>query len=101
MFSEEAMVDEAILRVKVVKYHVGIAGMACSENDNLEVFAQVLQDFLGMRSNVDACLNHLACGKGDGKFDVKGRCQCIVAVNQRLIEVKDHRFASYMKLEVP
>lgn len=39
MFSEESMVDELTIGIQIVHDNIGVAGMAGSEDDHLEVLA--------------------------------------------------------------
>ena len=39
VFSEESVMDVLPFRVEVVEDYVGVAGVACGEDDYLEVFA--------------------------------------------------------------
>jgi hypothetical protein len=94
VLAEETVVDEAVLRVEVVEDHVGVATMAGRENDDLEVLAEVFQDLLRVGADVDAGLDDLAGGEGDGEFDVEGRGQGVVAVDERLVEVEDDGLAA-------
>ena len=85
MFSEETMVDVLVLRVQVVENNVGIAGVTGSEDDYLEVSAQVAKDFLDVRTDVDACLDDFPCREGNRQLDIVWRCEGVVAVDEGLI----------------
>jgi hypothetical protein len=60
----------------------------CKQN-YLEVFAQVFEDFDGVRADVDAGFNDLSCREFYGEFDVIGRVEGVVAVDEGLVEVED------------
>ena len=60
------------------------------ENDDFKVFCKVFQDLLGMGTDIDARLDDLTCGKCDRKFDIIGRCEGIITVNESLIQIKDN-----------
>ena len=90
MLPEQPMVDVKVIGVEVVQNHIRIARVTGCEDDDLEVFAQILEDFLSIGSDVDACLDDLSSWEGDRQFNIVGWSQGIVAVNQSLIQIEDH-----------
>lgn len=66
MLAEESMVDVFVFRVQVVEYNVGVTTVTCCKNDYFEVFAQILENLLGVGTDVYSSLYHLASGESDG-----------------------------------
>ncbi len=89
MLSEESMVDVLAIGVEMVKDDAGVAGVAGCEDDYLELFGEILQDFFAVGSDVDAGFDYLAGGEFDWKFDVVVDVQVFVAMNKSLVKVKD------------
>ncbi len=95
MFSVQSVVNEFVVWVQVVKYHIGITRMRCSENNNLKVFSQVFKNLFCVRPDVDTCFNNFSCRKLDRQFNIMRRGQAVVAMNQSLIQVKYDTFFVY------
>jgi len=55
--------------------------VTCCKNDYFEVFAQILENLLGVGTNVDSCFYDLASWESDGQFDVEGRSEGVVAMD--------------------
>ena len=63
--------------------------MAGCEDDYLELFGKVLQDFFAVGSDVDASFDYLACGEFYWEFDVVVDVEVFVAMNKSLVKVKN------------
>jgi hypothetical protein len=70
--------------------------VASSEDNHLEVLAQVSQDLSGVWSDVYAGLDDLSCGEFDGEADGAGGVWRVVAVDEGLIKVEDDGLAVCM-----
>lgn len=90
-----------ILRIQVVQDDISVAGVTGGKDDDFEVFAQILEDLLGVGSDVDSCLYDFSGGEGDRQFDIVGWSQSIIAVDQCLIQIENYRFFAYISLVVP
>ena len=66
MISEEAVMNVLVIGIQVVKDYVGVARVTGCENDDFEVFTEVFEDVLCMRSDVDTSFNDLTSWKSDG-----------------------------------
>jgi len=86
---KQTVVDVLVVRVKIVKDYVSVARMASGKYDDLEVFAEVFDDLLGVGSDVDARFDDFACREGYGKLDIIRRSQSVIAVNEGLVQVED------------
>jgi hypothetical protein len=62
--------------------------VTCSEDDDFEVLAQILEDLLSIGTNVDSRLDDFSCGKLDGQLDGIGRIETIIAVDQSFIKIE-------------
>ena len=91
------MLDVFVFGVEVVQNYVGVAAVTGSENDNLEVFAQILQDFLGVWTNVDSSLDDFSRWESDGQFDIERRSKSVIAMDEGFIQIKDHSLPAYMR----
>ena len=92
VLAEESVMDPLVFGVQVIDYYIGVACVAGGEDDDLEIFAEVFEDLLGVGADVDACFNELAGGKFDGQFDVVGRVEVVIAVNEGLVQIEDYCF---------
>ena len=59
------MLNVLIVWIQIVKNHIRIARVTCSEHNNFKVLAQIFQDFLSVRPYVDTCFDDLASGESD------------------------------------
>lgn len=90
MLTEESMVYPLSIGIEIVHDDIGVAGMTGSEDNDLEVFAEVFEDFFGVGADVDASLDDFSGWELDGQFDAVRRIGSVVAVDKRLIEVKNN-----------
>lgn len=90
MLSEESMIDILVFGIEVIEDDVGVAWVTGCEDDHFEVFAEVFKDLLGVRADVDACLDDLASGESYRKFYIVRWSERIVAMNQGFVEIEDH-----------
>ena len=65
--------------------------MTRSENYNLTELWQFLEQLFGEGSNVDPCIYVLACRKFYLQSDIVRQTQVLIAVDQSLVEIKNHR----------
>lgn len=82
MLSKESMTNVLVVGIKVVKNNISIARVTGSKNDDFKIFAKIFEYFLCMWSDVDACFDDLSCGEGDWQFDIIGRRERVIAVDQ-------------------
>lgn len=86
------MVDVLVLRVKMIKDNICIAGMASCKHYHLEILRQIHQNLLSMGSDVDSSFDHLSVWKCYWQFNIVCSIQWLVAVNQSLIQIENHCF---------
>lgn len=101
MLAEQPMLDVLVVGVQIIQDHIGVARVTSSEDDDLEVFAEVFEDVLGMGPDVDACFYDFASGESDGEFDVVGGREGVVAVNEGFVEVEHHCLFAYFTQQLP
>ena len=75
----------------MVQHHICITFMTRSENYHLTELWQLLKQLFGEWSNVDPCVYVLACWKFYLQSYIVGQTQILIAVDQSLVEVKNHR----------
>lgn len=85
MLSEKTVVDVFPFRIQIIQNNIGIATMTCCENDDFEVFTQILKNLESMRSYIDTRLNNLSSREGNWKLHIIWRRKHIITMNQRLI----------------
>ncbi len=95
VLSVQSVFNEFVIRVQVIKHHIGVARVRCSEHNHLKVFSQVLEDLFCVRANIDARFDYFSCWELDWQFDVMRRGQTVVAMNQGLIQVKYDALSVY------
>lgn len=95
------MLDVFVLRVEVIQNHIRVATVTGSEDDDLEVFAEILKDFLGVGTDVDSSLDDFSSWESDGQFDIERRSKSVIAVNEGLIQIKDHSLPAYVSQLLP
>lgn len=92
VLAEESVLDVLVVGIEVVEDHVGIAGVAGSEDNHLKVFAQVFENILSVGTDVDTCLYNFSSWEGNRQLDIVGRGQGVVAVDESLVQIKNHSF---------
>lgn len=70
MLSKQTMMNILVVRIKVIQYYIGIAAMTGCKDNNLEILAQILENFKGIGAYIDSCFYNLACWKGYRQFDI-------------------------------
>lgn len=95
------MLDVLSLWIEVVKHNVRVATVRGCKNDHFEILAEVFDYFLGVRADVDACFDDLASRESNGQLNIKRRYQCVVAVDEGLIEIEDDCLAAYIVVYLP
>lgn len=63
--------------------------MTGCENDDFKVFTEIFEDFLGVWPDIDASLNDLPRGEGNGQLNIIRWSQGIITVDESLIEIED------------
>lgn len=85
MLPKQTMMDMFSVRIQVIKNYIGVTGMTGRKNDNLKIFWQSGQYFLGKGPHVDPNLNDFPCGEVHLNFKVAGNIHILVAMNQSFI----------------
>ena len=83
-FSEESAVNGFLVFFQIVENNVGVAGVACRENDNFVNLAHFFKKFQGIRTDINRCLNHLSTRELNVQSCVSSNI-CIVAMDQGFI----------------
>lgn len=88
--------DDAPLRVDVVENGVCIALISCSEDHDIEVLAEVLDDFLGMGADVDIAVDDPPLHRFEGHFYLVPLHHDLTSMDQCLIHIKNNSFSTYI-----
>lgn len=81
-------------RVDVVENGVCVALVAGCEDDNVEVFADVLDDLLGVGTDVDVATDDLSLQGFEGHLYLVALHHDLACVDQSLVHVEDHSFST-------
>lgn len=81
--------ENTAFRVDVVKNGLCVALVSGSEDEDIEVFAQIFDDFLGMRSHIDISTDYFPLHGFKWHFDLVSPHHDLTRVDQRLIHVKN------------
>ena len=90
MLPVQPMMDQLPLGVQVVQNLVGVATVTGCENDDFELALEKVENLKGPGSDVDPSLSQLPSWKFNGYFDVVRHRSTLVAVDEGLIQIKDH-----------
>ena len=101
MLAAESVMNPLLIRVYVVNNHVGIAGMTGSEDDYLEMTAEVFEYLSCVGSDIDAGFYEFSSGKLYGQFNIVRLISAVVTMNQGLIQIKDNRLLIYIHHLLP
>jgi hypothetical protein len=66
VLSKETVMDVLILGIQIIEYNIGVAAVTSCKYNNFKVFAQILENFMSMGSNVDSCLDDFSSWEGNG-----------------------------------
>ena len=87
MLSEQPMTHILVIRVQIVNDHIRIARVTGCENNDLEIFCQILQEFARIRADIDPSFDNLSRGEDNGQFHIRWDVRALVAVDQRLVQI--------------
>lgn len=72
--------------------------MTSSEHDYFIVLTQYFENFLGVRSNCETCLDYISPREFDGDFDITRLGWVIVTMDQGFIQIKNYGFGDSFSL---
>jgi len=70
--------------------------VTCSENDHLKVAGKNFEQLNSVGPDIDPCLNLFPSGELDSYFDVKGRVQRLIAMDQSLVQIENNGLLIYL-----
>lgn len=86
------MLNQLVFGVEVVQYNISIARMGGCEYKDLKVLAQLFKALSCVRPNVNPCLDDVSAWEFDRQYDIRRYRRVFIAMDQRLIEIKNDRF---------
>lgn len=89
-------VDDAPFGVDVVEDGVCITLIASREDHDIEIFAEILNDFLGMGSNIDIAVDDPPLHRFEGHFYLVPLHHDFARMDESLIHIKDNSFSTYV-----
>ena len=92
MLPVESMLEEFVLRVKVVEDNVSVTGFTGSVDDELKLLSEAFEEGEGVWADVDSGLGWGLVFGFDGEDDVTLGVGDLGAVDEGLVEVEDEGF---------
>ena len=87
----EAMLDILTIGIEMVQDYISVAAVASSEDYNLEVLGESLEEVDGMRADVDSGFHDLPRWECDGQLDVMRDAGVFIAVYKSFVQVEHKR----------
>lgn len=101
MLSVQSMLDEFVFRVEIVQNYISVATMTRRKHNNLEVFAEMVEECDGVWSDVDGCFYALSVIHFDGEDHIGRSLRIIITVYECLVQVKHQRLLILVVLPSP
>lgn len=80
--------------IKIIQNRVSVALISGCEDDHIEVFAHIFDDFFGMGTDIYVSTDNLSLKRLEGYFDFVPFHHDLACVDQCLIHVKDDSFST-------
>lgn len=85
MLPKQSMMHPLFIRIKIIKHHVSVTRMTSSEDNYLEVIAQVLQNLSCVWPNIYARLDNFSRWKFNRQFNIIGNFNRLITMDKRFI----------------
>lgn len=82
------------LRIKVVQNRIGVTLVSGCENEDVEVFTHIFDDFFGMGADIDVAADNFALEWFEWNFDLISFHHDFTGVYESLIHVKNDGFST-------
>jgi hypothetical protein len=90
----------ALIRIEIIENGVSVALISSSENDHIEVFADVLDDFFGIWPNMNIAVDYFALNGLERDFELVSLEHEFICVNEGFIHVEHNCFPILVKNDI-